>query len=424
MISTTPPVHLRMGRALEEKTEKLALRAVLTAARLLGVATGTHLRHLRDSRDPLTTLQARLEEAELRAHLAWEAASLLRSRFAKIPEKHRPYFTPAARFRILEIKNLLAWNGHDTARFFLLCPNTIHNWEAAARPDSRTVGSPLDQQPPVRRAADAVHSLVQFMDSLGFGGRDLIARTLARAGWKLSARSVGRYRKEKLVAPTPSPEAPEPRRTTHPVIARFVHHTWMMDISEVKQFLGPTLHMATVFDAFSRLPLALHVFDQTPSGRDMKALLRTAARAFATPKYLITDKGGQFVESAFRKAVGRLGAKHRFASTDSILATARLERFWRTLKETASLYGLLLPLSREDLERRLELPLLYYLCFRPHEGLRGATPAEAFLGTTPAHEAAVEPPRARPGEGPAQAPFVIDYLDPAKRRFPVLKRAA
>ena len=62
--------------------------------------------------------------------------------------------------------------------------------------------------------------------------------------------------------------------------------------------------------------------------------------------------------------------------------------------------------------------------FRPHEGLRGATPAEAFLGTTPAHHAAVEPPRGRPGEGPAQAPFEIDYLDPAKRRFPLLRRAA
>ena len=103
----------------------------------------------------------------------------------------------------------------------------------------------------------------------------------------------------------------------------------MMDISEVKQFLGPTLQMATVFDAFSRVPLMLQVFDQTPDGPDMARLLRAAARAFGRPKYLITDKGGQFVAGAFRKAARRLGAQHRFAATDSILATARLERFWR-----------------------------------------------------------------------------------------------
>jgi transposase InsO family protein len=182
--------------------------------------------------------------------------------------------------------------------------------------------------------------------------------------------------------------------------------------------------MATVFDAFSRVPLILQVFDHTPDASDMKRLLRAAARAFARPKYLITDKGGQFVEGAFLKAARRLGTQHRFAATDSILATARLERFWRTLKETAGLYGLHLPLTREALEHRLEIALLYYLCFRPHEGLGGATPAEAFLGTLPAHQAALEPPRGRLGEGPDHVPFEIDYLDRANRRFPILKRVA
>lgn len=90
----------------------------------------------------------------------------------------------------------------------------------------------------------------------------------------------------------------------------------------------------------------------------------------------------------------------------------------------AGVDGLRLPLHREDLEHRLALALVHYLCFRPHEGLLGATPAEAFFGTTPSHQAAVEPPRGRPGEGPGQSPFVIDCLDPATRRFPVLKRAA
>jgi hypothetical protein len=37
---------------------------------------------------------------------------------------------------------------------------------------------------------DVVRALVQLMTSLGFGGPDLVARVLARAGGKLSARSV------------------------------------------------------------------------------------------------------------------------------------------------------------------------------------------------------------------------------------------
>lgn len=422
MTETTPPVHLRLRGKLEEASERLALRAALTASHLLGLAAGTHLRELRGLDDPLANLQARLEEAELRARLAWDAADTLRARFAKVPERHRPYYSPASRFRILEIKNLLAWSAQEAARVFLVCPNTVLNWEQAADPERKTVGSLVKPTPPVRRAADVVRSLVQTMTRLGFGGQDLVARVLARAGWRVSARSVGRYRKERFAPVDPTPEPT--RRKTTPVIARFVHHTWMMDVSVVKQFLGPDLHMAAVFDAFSRLPLVLHVFDRRPAAKDMARLLKLAASAFGSPKYLITDLGGEFRGRVFAKAVARLGVIQRFASADNLYATARLERFWRTAKESARLYRLSLPLTREDLEQRLEIPLAHYVLFRPHEGLKGATPAEAFLGIDPACSKAVEPPRARPGEGLAEAPFQIDDLDPRNRRFPILKPAA
>ena len=271
---------------------------------------------------------------------------------------------------------------------------------------------------------DVVQSTVQAMTRLGFGGQDLCARVLARAGWRVSARSVGRYRRKRPIEPPTPPEEAPAARATKPVSARFVHHVWMMDVSEVKQLLGPALHVAAVLDACSRAPLALQVFQTRPTAPDMARLLRAAARAFTRPKYLITDLGGEFTGGAFKKAVRRLGTVQRFAARESIKATARLERFWRTLKEAAGLYRLHLPLTASDLESRLELALVHYLCFRPHEGLEGAVPAEVFLGLEPAHLSAVEPPRGRPGEGPTEPPFQIEYLDPRNRRFPVLKRAA
>jgi len=422
MTDTTPPVHLRLRGGCEQRTERRALRAVLDATHLLGLATGTHLRRLRELNDPLAELQVRLQEAELRARLAWETAELLGSRFAKIPEKHRPYFTPAQRFRILEIRNLLAWNAHETARAFLVCSNTILNWEKAADPSARVVGVTIQPTPPVRRAADVVRAVVQTMTRLGMGGQDLCSRILARAGWLVSARSVGRYRRVPPVPPID--DSRTPARPVSPVRARFVHHVWMMDVSEVKQLLGPSLQMAAVFDAFSRVPLALQVFDAKPTARDMAGLLKRAVRAFGPASYLITDLGTEFTGGAFRKPARRLGIHQRFASKDSLKATARLERFWLTLKEAAGLRSLWLPLDRQDLERRVERTLLFYLCFRPHEGLRGATPAEAFLGLHPAHLAAVEPPRGRPGEGPHQRPFQVDYSDPLTRAFPILRPAA
>ena len=126
----------------------------------------------------------------------------------------------------------------------------------------------------------------------GFGGEDAIALTLAAAGWKVSARSVRRILAR---ASRPSPVPPDPPRALRPVIARFVHHVWMMDVAEVRSFLGlRVFHVAGVFDAFSRVPLALRVCDTNPDAARMARLLTTTARSFGCPKYLITDLGGLF----------------------------------------------------------------------------------------------------------------------------------
>jgi transposase InsO family protein len=412
---------LRLSGAGGEAAARTALRAALVAARILGLATGTHLRQLRGLADPMTTLQARLQDAELRARLASEAAELLAARFSKISEKHRPYFTPAQRFRILEIRSLLAWSAAETARAFLVCPHTIQNWEKAADPASRTAGSIVEPTPPVRRAADVVRSTAQLLSRLGFGGQDLCARVLARAGWRLSARSIGRYRRER---PQPPPQMPAFPSQVRPVRSRFVHHVWMMDLSEVKQFLGPSLHIAAVFDAFSRAPLALQVFERRPTASDMARLLRNAGRQFAHPRYLVSDLGGEFTARIFRKTAARLGVIQRFASADSLKATSRLERFWLTLKHAAGLYGLHRPLTVACLEARLERFLVHYLCFRPHEGLAGAVPGEVFLGREPLHKTAIEPPRGLRGNGTSEPPFEVAYLDSAARRYPILKLAA
>jgi hypothetical protein len=109
-----------------------------------------------------------------------------------------------------------------------------------------------------------------------------------------------------------------------------------------------------VYDAFSRVPLALEVFAAPPKSGAMARLFRRAVRAFGQPKYLITDRGGEFLGRLFTKTVARAGTVHRFGSTNNLFATARLERFWRTFKETARL-RLWPPLVREDLERTRSL---------------------------------------------------------------------
>jgi len=74
---------------------------------------------------------------------------------------------------------------------------------------------------------------------------------------------------------------------------------------------------------------------------------------------------------------------------------------------------------QRDLEDRIRIGLHYYAHQRPHRGLGGATPAEIYYGQQPAHLAASSPPRGRLGEGPAELPFEILYLD-EYRSLPIL----
>ncbi|MCM2256261.1 MAG: DDE-type integrase/transposase/recombinase, partial [Vicinamibacteria bacterium] len=302
----TPPDPSRI-RDLGQAASRVALQALLRAHDLLGHATGHHLRDARAQADPVRHLQARVEEAELKARLAWDITDILRARLGKIPEGRRPYYSPAHRFRILELKRLLGWTRAETAATFLVCPNTIGNWEAQVQPGANTVGSTVKPNPPIVRMKDAVRSLVQAMKRLGFGADDLLAMTLIRAGWRISARTVGRIAREKL---HPAPIPPPPSKPQRPVKARFVGHVWMADTSEVRGFLGRTFHLAAVFDAFSRVPLVLGTFDHKPNSTETEALLQKAIGAFGKPKYLITDLGPEF-KGAFRKALASSGVTQR-----------------------------------------------------------------------------------------------------------------
>lgn len=145
------PVHLRVRGLRHPVTERFANRVILSAARLLGVAAGTHLGAFRGRDGGYEELKARLDRAELLASLAWRVVGILQARLRKVPDRHRPHYSPAARFEILEIRSLLGWNQSRTAEQFLVADNTIGNWERDPSPESRKVGSLARPIPPVTR---------------------------------------------------------------------------------------------------------------------------------------------------------------------------------------------------------------------------------------------------------------------------------
>ena len=288
-------------------------------------------------------------------------------------------------------------------------PSSAGNRRPATTPERGTVGSLLKPVPPVRRFADVVRHVVQGLTVAGLPGDRSVALHLARAGWTLSRRTVQRIRREKPRAPAPVTARGSSGRA---VRARFPNHVWMIDITEIPGFLRLfSFKLAVVIDAFSRAPLAASVFLREPSGRQAARLLRRAARTHSPPRHLVTDQGAQFTSRPFRQTVKRLGVRHRYGAIGRTGSIAVIERFFRTLKTTTGLRARR-PLVRGDLERRLALVFAYYVWWRPHQSLGGATPGEAYVGRTRPQPPIACLPRGRPGEAVGFTPTVkVRYLD-------------
>ncbi len=401
--------------------DNLALRALLKATHLLGLALAERLRQYRDSGDRCLDRFAEVQEQALCAALLRETADILATRWDRLPERRRPHYTPEARFRILRIKALLALSADEAGRTFRISSGTILRWEheAQATPD-RPIGSLVTPTPPVRRFADVVRQVARTLTLAGFPGDASVAAFLARAGWRPSRRTVQRIRKEKALVP--QPPAPE-----HPgtVRARYPHHVWMLDLTEIPGlFRLFSFKLAVVFDVFSRVPLAARVFLAEPSGAAVARLFASTALRFGPPRHSVSDRGPQFTSETFRALLRRLGIRHRYGAVGRTGSIALIERFFLTVKDVTRLVTTP-PFLRRDLERRLALFFAYYTWLRPHQGLGGRTPAEVFLGVPPAHLGAVPPPRGRPGqEVRVDTPLAVRSLDSEKRLLYIVRRAA
>ena len=155
----------------------------------------------------------------------------------------------------------------------------------------------------------------------------------------------------------------------------------------------------------------------------MAEIIEAARRKHGAPKHFASDQGSQFTSMLFRNALARLGIKQRFGAIGKTGSIAIIERFWRTLKEMLLLKSRP-PLTMQDLWRRVEVGLVYYALYKPHQGLGAATPAEMYYSQSPAHIEAKRPCRAYELKDRSdESLFEVAYFDP-DCLLPVLKKAA
>jgi transposase InsO family protein len=404
--------------ARRQGDQRQAERALLQATQDLAVCSCAAWEKQRSDGTTAETLFVELQQTRLLLREARERAEILAARLEKIGPRHRPYYTPALRFRILEHMKKYLLDVEETARRFLVTPQTLYTWLAEVRqhPDRDVVGFSVRPVPPVRTFSRAVRRLIRQMHDAGFGGKRKIAEILLRNAWTVSPRTVGRIRKEKPLSPAPEDDGP--RHTT--VRGDHPNHLWLMDITEIPTlFPFLNLHLTAVPDACSRLPLAATLRLVKPSASEAVALLRRSIGTHGPPRHLVVDQGSQFTATEFQEFVDAQKIQIRYGAVGETHSLGLIDRFFRTLKDSLGLRSHR-PWNVRELRRRLGLGLVHYAYVRPHASLGGFTPIEVYYGIRGHLPRPASPPRQRPGTVESEIPFAFVFLDPKHRAFPVL----
>lgn len=117
-----------------------------------------------------------------------------------------------------------------------------------------------------------------------------------------------------------------------------------------------------------------------PSASEIVAVMSTAFARYGVPERVLTDRGSVFRSELFESMLAGRGVKHTLTRPCHPWTNGRIERVFRTLKETIGNYFWLLR-SRGHVERVCRDFVLFYNAHRPHSSFGGRTPDEVHAGS-------------------------------------------
>ncbi len=316
------------------------------------------------------------------------------ARMATIPPRKRPQYAPRVRMAILELKAARAWNLAQTARTFMVEPETIANWMKRA---GNAQDGLLQLSQPVNKYPDYVRYIIQRLKTLcPTMGKVRIAQVLARAGLHLGASTVGRIVKEDSLPDKPDTYVIGVGKKERVVTARYSNHAWHVDMTAVPTtgFWVPWTPFClaqvwpfcwwviVVIDHFSRTVIGFAVFKKQPTADEVIAFMTKAIRTVGSPpRHLISDQGSQFVSTDFCAwcSAEPQRIKQRFGAIGQYGSIAVIERLMRSIKDECT-RRILVPLREDAIRREITFYIDWYNQNRPHQSLGGRIPMDAYFG--------------------------------------------
>ena len=151
---------------------------------------------------------------------------------------------------------------------------------------------------------------------------------------------------------------------------------WGMDLTGKKDSLGNLHDMLGIVEHKSRQCLSLTALKDKASITILRTLL-TVIEHYGKPKFIRTDNEAVFTSWLFRFSLWFIGIRHQTIDKCCPWQNGRIERFFGTLKEKLDQWQVS---NKEQLEGALVQFRFWYNHIRPHQNLRGKTPAEVWNG--------------------------------------------
>jgi putative transposase len=170
-----------------------------------------------------------------------------------------------------------------------------------------------------------------------------------------------------------------------------IQTTWGLDMTGLPMADGSSVQVFGVIDHGSRAVLHLQPVADYNSLILLGKLLITMGTV-GKPLAIRSDNASVFKTWTFRNLLKVIGVKQQFTDLGSPWQNGRIERFWRTLKgelQTVTAYSVQnsLPIqtrmkfaSLQMMAVALDIFKFSYNAYRPHQSLRGRTPASVWNG--------------------------------------------
>lgn len=232
-----------------------------------------------------------------------------------------------------------------------------------------------------RRAANRVpQHLEEKVVRLHLGWPSLGAGTLRHVLYRLHAVDLPREtvrriirRNQRLIA-----ELEREKRRHGRFTIELPRKLWGVDITLVWILGFIPLWIAAIVDYHGSYLIALEPLPW-PSSKNLARMFERACESHGTPERVLTDRGPELRAAPFTAMLARLGVEHTLTRPHHPWTNGRVERLFRTFKETVRAH-LWVVESRGHWHEVCRDFTSFYNDHRPHQSFAGNTPAETYLG--------------------------------------------